>query len=104
VGVNVLGDRKKHQITAVTRMPVLQAWVRSHEMSGRWAFLTIGWTRQVRHHRHAWYDRWTGEWHLDASDPPTHNTSCYRLFPAEMGAEESVAALRALDRALRGRP
>lgn len=81
MSVNLLGDRKRHAITAAIRMPVLRAWVRSHHECGRWAFLTIGWTRYLHHHRHFWYDRWTGEFELDTSG--LHTEACVKMFPSE---------------------
>lgn len=101
MSVNVLGYRKLHKITAATGLPVLRAWVRSHEESGRRAYLTIGWTAQCRHHRHAWYDRHIGA--LEFVPAGQHNTSCRQLFPGETPAtDDRVTVLAALLLALDG--
>lgn len=83
MSVNVLGWRKRGRIIDATALPILRAWVRSHEASGRMAYLTIGWSKDHRHHRHAWYDRHTGALSFDQAE--AHNASCYDLFPEEMG-------------------
>lgn len=107
MSVNVLGWRKQGKIIDATALPVVRAWVRSHEDSGRMAYLTIGWGkdhRHHRHHRHAWYDRRTGALSFDQAE--SHNASCYDLFPEEMGVPRRLgprgraAAVTALGRLL----
>lgn len=98
MSVNLLGDSKRHRITAAIKLPVLRAWVLSHSESGRWAYLTIGWTKDHHYHRHAWFDRRTGEW--DFAPNGAHNTSCHELFPGEIPATLAEHALLALFRAL----
>lgn len=100
MSVNVLGDRKRYEIIKATGLPVLRAWVRSHEDSGRLAYLTIGWTRTHHAHRHAWYDRRTGR--MEFVRGP-HNTSCRDLFPRELDlTTRAELALQELLHALGG--
>lgn len=103
MSVNVLGPRKVWRIAAATHLPVLRAWVRSHDECGRWAYLTVGWDAKHRYHRHAWYDRWDGS--LQFAPNGAHNSSCHGLFPRETPPNirtEALATLAGLIEALDG--
>ncbi len=102
MSANVLGARKTHRISQETGLPVLRALVWSHCQSGRWAYLTIGWTRTVHHHRHAWCDRRDQFIDFDPNGP--HNDSCRLLFPEEMLIAAALTAQRELARVLTEKP